>query len=185
MSPSTRRMSPNCCSDTLHLGHQHQDVVGNKFPILAVQAPGLLTGIVNNVCARRTSVLSTPLWHFSCSSTGWRPGGRSEFFSWWLPVIRGDSQETLWQLTLSSSLITLWWSLSRYKSDKHSVCTYKDAAKVPTTHDNDELDTHDGLFKNYKSFHRLSGIKTVRLESPRIMSLLTLCSAKLWRTSSW
>ena len=33
---------------------------------------------------------------------------------------------------------------------------HKDAAKVPTTHDNDELDTHDGRFKNYKSFHRIS-----------------------------
>ena len=32
----------------------------------------------------------------------------------------------------------------------------KDAAKAPTTCDN-KLDTHDGLFKNYKSFHRLSG----------------------------
>ena len=32
----------------------------------------------------------------------------------------------------------------------------KDAAKAPTMHDNDELDTHDGLFKTHKSFHRLS-----------------------------
>ena len=28
---------------------------------------------------------------------------------------------------------------------------------MPISHDTDELDTHDGLFKNYKSFHRLSG----------------------------
>ena len=32
----------------------------------------------------------------------------------------------------------------------------ENAAKAPTMRDNDELDTHDGLFKNYKSFHRLS-----------------------------
>ena len=32
----------------------------------------------------------------------------------------------------------------------------KDAAKATSTSDGDELDSHDSLFKNYKSFHRLS-----------------------------
>ena len=33
----------------------------------------------------------------------------------------------------------------------------KNAAKSETASDGDELDTHDGLFQNYQSFHRLSG----------------------------
>ena len=33
----------------------------------------------------------------------------------------------------------------------------KDAAKSKIVSDSDELNTHDGLFQNYQSFHRLSG----------------------------
>ena len=32
----------------------------------------------------------------------------------------------------------------------------KDPVKATTTRENEELDTHDGLFKNNQSFHRLS-----------------------------
>ena len=42
----------------LPLGHLHLDLAGDKFPVLAVHAPGFLTGIVNDVCTRRTNIFS-------------------------------------------------------------------------------------------------------------------------------
>ena len=56
-----RLLAPSRCpliaaAATLHLGFPHLDLVGDNVSVLAVQAPGLLTGIVNNVCKRQTSI---------------------------------------------------------------------------------------------------------------------------------
>ena len=40
------------------LGHLLLDLAGDRVPVLAVHAPCLLTGIVNDVCTRRTNVFS-------------------------------------------------------------------------------------------------------------------------------
>ena len=44
-----------------------------------------------------------------------------------------------------------------YSTNIQLVPHNKDADKAMSPRDGDELDTHDGLFKKYKSFHRLSG----------------------------
>ena len=107
--------------------------------------------------ARGGPTSSQASWRFSCASTGWGPGCWPEFVSWWFLVIGGGSQETFWWLTLPSSSFPLCWPLSSYESDNQLVPYNKDAAKTTSAHDAEELDTHDGLLKNYKSFHRLSG----------------------------
>ena len=51
-------MSPNRRSrySSSRSGHPNLDLVGDKVPVLTVHTPGLLTGIVNNVCTKRISV---------------------------------------------------------------------------------------------------------------------------------
>ena len=56
-----RPLSPGGCpliaaAATPLLGHPHLDVVAVEVPALAVHAPGLLTGIVSNICMRQTSI---------------------------------------------------------------------------------------------------------------------------------
>ena len=107
---------------TLHLGHLHLDLVGDNVPILAVRAPGLLTGILKDVNTRRNNS-SQASWRFPCSSTGWWPRRRTDFVSWRFPLVRGGSQETLWWPTLPFGLVSLCWSLPSYRPDKQSVGT--------------------------------------------------------------
>ena len=159
-----RPLAPGGCplivaAATLHLGHPHLDIVGNKVPILAVHAPGLLTGIVNNVCTRRTNILYAfmTLLLFLHRMTP-----RRQIRIHQLMTPRQLSAEAVKKLFDN----LLYPPASSYYAEPYPATNptntqlvpyNKDAAKVPTTLDNDELDTHDGLFKNYKSFHRLSG----------------------------
>ena len=50
----------------------------------------------------------------------------------------------------------------------------KDAAKATPTRDGDELDTHDDLFKNYKSFHRLFGDQDCEARTSAYHELINL-----------
>ena len=50
------RCPPIATAVTLPLGHLH--LAGDRFPVLTVLAPGLLTGILNDACTRRTNVFS-------------------------------------------------------------------------------------------------------------------------------
>ena len=50
----------------------------------------------------------------------------------------------------------------------------KDAAKATSACDGDELDTHDGLFKNYKSLHRLSGDQDCEARTSAYHELINL-----------
>ena len=49
---------PISAAVTLPLGHLHLDLAGDRIPVFAVHAPGLLTEIINDVCTRRTNVFS-------------------------------------------------------------------------------------------------------------------------------
>ena len=117
-----RPLAPGGCpliaaAATLHLGHPQLDLVGDNVPFSQSMLPVFWLGW-STTSARGGPASSMASWRFSCSSTGWWPRGRSEFVSWWFPVVSGGSQETLWRLTLSSGLIILCWFLSSYRPDK-------------------------------------------------------------------
>ena len=50
----------------------------------------------------------------------------------------------------------------------------EDAAKAMSAREGDELDTHDSLFKNYKSFHRLSGDQDRKAKTSAYHELINL-----------
>ena len=98
-----------------------------------------------------------------------------EFVSWRFPVIGGGSQEISDDLLCPPALSHY---ADRYPAtdptNNQLVAYNKDAAKATSARDGDELDIHDGLFKNYKSFHRLSGDQDLEARTSAYQELINL-----------